>query len=92
MRLFYIRRAKEISKLCRTALNADKRGQGANFSEAMNKMSRADYFFRSTVKGTANKKPWNEKTLQGLILLVGCRGLEPRTDGLRDIRAIIKNQ
>ena len=43
--VFYIRRAKEISKLCRTALNADKRGQGANFSEAMNKMSKADYFF-----------------------------------------------
>jgi hypothetical protein len=39
MRLFYIRRAKEISKLCHAALNADKRGQGANFSEAMNKMS-----------------------------------------------------
>jgi len=45
MRLFYIERAKDISKLCHTALNADKRGQGANFSEAMNKISKADYFF-----------------------------------------------
>ena len=73
MRLFYIRRAKDISKLCHTALNPDKRGQGANFSEAMNKISKADYFFyRSTVKGTANKKPWDEKTPQGFILLVGC--------------------
>ena len=40
-------------------------------------------FYRSTVKSTVNKKPWSEKTLQGLIMLVGCRGLEPRTDGLR---------
>ena len=44
MRLFYIRRAKEISKLSHADLNADK-GQGANFSEAMNKMSKADYIF-----------------------------------------------
>jgi hypothetical protein len=46
MRLFYIRRAKDISKLCHTALNADKRGQGANFSEAMKKYQKLIIFLQ----------------------------------------------
>jgi hypothetical protein len=57
------------------ALNADKREQGAKYSQAKHKMTNADELFhRSTVKGTVNKKPWNEKNATRLYLIGGASG------------------